>query len=306
MPRLLVVHHSPTPSVRSLTDAVVAGASDDAIEGVEVVVRHALEADADDVLGADGYLLGTTANFGYMSGALAWTAVEAESDFAIGVRRGTAVWAALARVRADAWRPAVGMAGAEVAVADYAPGGWPPGTACVVRRVRLDAATISADPRARRRRTIDPDQLALALDGELDTVYAYSFIATNLPVDTPARAVAVEAWYRQRTDIEDRFRDAKHGAALRHLPSADPDVNLAWVWGALLATTLSAWLQELGGLDDGAGRGRAHLGRLRRDLINIPARIVRRGRELIIRPASAHHSILAAVLARLRALPATA
>lgn len=70
MPRLLVVHHSPTPIVRSLTDQVVAGAHDDAIEGVEVVVRPALEADADDVLAADGYLLGTTANFGYMSGAL--------------------------------------------------------------------------------------------------------------------------------------------------------------------------------------------------------------------------------------------
>jgi len=70
MPRLLVVHHSPTPSVRSLTDAAVAGASDDAIEGVEVVVREALEAGADDVLAADGYLLGTPANFGYMSGAL--------------------------------------------------------------------------------------------------------------------------------------------------------------------------------------------------------------------------------------------
>ena len=70
MPRLLVVHHSPTPSVGALTDAVVAGASDDAIEGVEVVVRAALEADADDVLAADGYLLGTPANFGYMSGAL--------------------------------------------------------------------------------------------------------------------------------------------------------------------------------------------------------------------------------------------
>lgn len=70
MPRLLVVHHSPTASVSALTDAVVAGASDDAIEGVEVVVRAALEADADDVLAADGYLLGTPANFGYMSGAL--------------------------------------------------------------------------------------------------------------------------------------------------------------------------------------------------------------------------------------------
>ena len=68
--RLLVVHHSPTPSVRALTEAVVAGTGDEAIEGVDVVVRPALEATAEDVLAADGYLLGTTANFGYMSGAL--------------------------------------------------------------------------------------------------------------------------------------------------------------------------------------------------------------------------------------------
>jgi multimeric flavodoxin WrbA len=70
MARLLIVHHSPTDTVRSLTDVVVAGAHDDAIEGVDVVAREALEANADDVLAADGYLLGTTANFGYMSGAL--------------------------------------------------------------------------------------------------------------------------------------------------------------------------------------------------------------------------------------------
>ncbi|EON24389.1 MULTISPECIES: flavodoxin family protein [Nocardioides] len=70
MARLLIVHHSPTPTVSALTEAVVAGAGDEAIEGVEVVVREALAASADDVLAADGYLLGTTANFGYMSGAL--------------------------------------------------------------------------------------------------------------------------------------------------------------------------------------------------------------------------------------------
>ncbi|MDN4162889.1 flavodoxin family protein [Nocardioides abyssi] len=70
MPRLLVVHHVPTPTVRSLADAVVAGTQDEAIQGVEVVVRPALEATAEDVLGADGYVLGTPANFGYMSGAL--------------------------------------------------------------------------------------------------------------------------------------------------------------------------------------------------------------------------------------------
>ena len=70
MARLLVVHHSPTPTVGALAAAVIAGARDDAIEGVEVVVREALSANAADVLAADGYLIGTTANFGYMSGAL--------------------------------------------------------------------------------------------------------------------------------------------------------------------------------------------------------------------------------------------
>lgn len=69
MARLLIVHHSPTRSVRALTEGVAAGANDDALE-VEVVVRTALEADADDVRSADGIVLGTSANFGYMSGAL--------------------------------------------------------------------------------------------------------------------------------------------------------------------------------------------------------------------------------------------
>ncbi len=70
MSRLLVVHHSPTRGVRALTEAALAGARDDAITGVDVVARPALEATADDVLAADGVLLGTPANFGYMSGAL--------------------------------------------------------------------------------------------------------------------------------------------------------------------------------------------------------------------------------------------
>ncbi|NYG60682.1 multimeric flavodoxin WrbA [Nocardioides daedukensis] len=70
MSTLLVVHHSPTRSMQALTEAVIAGAGDESIEGVEVVERAALEATADDVLAADGYLLGTPANFGYMSGAL--------------------------------------------------------------------------------------------------------------------------------------------------------------------------------------------------------------------------------------------
>jgi multimeric flavodoxin WrbA len=70
MARLLVVHHTPSPALQEMLEAVLAGARDDAISGVEVVVRPALTASAIDVLDADGYLLGTPANIGYISGAL--------------------------------------------------------------------------------------------------------------------------------------------------------------------------------------------------------------------------------------------
>ena len=70
MPRLLIVHHTPSPSTQALFEAVLAGATHPDVEGVEVVRRAALAATVPDVLGADGYLLGTPANLGSMSGAL--------------------------------------------------------------------------------------------------------------------------------------------------------------------------------------------------------------------------------------------
>ena len=68
--KLLVVHHTPSPGTRELLEAVLAGTRDPDIEGVDVEVRPALAATIPDMLDADGYLFGTTANFGYMSGAL--------------------------------------------------------------------------------------------------------------------------------------------------------------------------------------------------------------------------------------------
>jgi multimeric flavodoxin WrbA len=70
MRRLLIVHHTPSPAMQAMFEAVAAGAQNAGIEGVEVVIRPALTAGAPDVLSADGYLLGTPANIGYMSGAL--------------------------------------------------------------------------------------------------------------------------------------------------------------------------------------------------------------------------------------------
>ncbi|HVU90935.1 MAG TPA: NAD(P)H-dependent oxidoreductase [Jatrophihabitans sp.] len=67
---LLVVHHTTSPALQELLDAVLAGAGTDELDGVEVRVRPALAATAVDVLEADGFVLGTPANIGYLSGAM--------------------------------------------------------------------------------------------------------------------------------------------------------------------------------------------------------------------------------------------
>ena len=67
---LLVVHHPVSPATHALHLAALEGAHDPSINGVEVVVRPALVATAIDVLQADGYLLGSPVNLGYLSGAI--------------------------------------------------------------------------------------------------------------------------------------------------------------------------------------------------------------------------------------------
>lgn len=70
VPKLLIVHHTPSPHMQAMFEAVLAGATTDEIDGVEVVRRPALAATVSDALEADGFLLGTPANLGMMSGAL--------------------------------------------------------------------------------------------------------------------------------------------------------------------------------------------------------------------------------------------
>lgn len=114
-------------------------------------------------------------------------------------------------------------------------------------------------------------------------LYGYSFLVTNLDVSTPERAAAVEHWYRHRTQVENIFRDSKLGAALRHLPSGYLQVNTAWMWGALLATSIAGWLHQLTAapgpgttlLGHGVREGQAMIATLRRRLIHVPARLIR-------------------------------
>jgi Transposase DDE domain group 1 len=255
------------------------------------------------------------ADGGYFAVDLAVAAHREGVGFAIGAKRIAPVWQTLAGISDTDWIDAIEMPGAQVAVADYRPAWWPSNTRLLIRRVRLRRDQISADPRARRRRTLHPDQRVLPLE-ELagpDAVYGYSFILTNLDVSTGEEAATVEHWYRHRTTIENTFRDAKHGAALRHLPSGYVEINTAWMWGALLATSLAGYLHQLTATPDphgggllgwGAREGKAMIATLRHRLIRIPARLTHHADQLTLR-LPPNHQLLTKILTRLRALPAT-
>jgi len=238
------------------------------------------------------------ADSGLFSGEVARAAVAAGADFAIAAKRNPAVWRAVSTIPEQAWRPARDMPGAEVARVAYGPAGWPEGTYAVVRRVRVRAADVSADPRARRRRTFAPGQLRLALGGQLDQLFSYSVVVTNIDDDP----VSLEAWFRERAQTQERINHSKLGMALRHLPSGPAEVNAVWMWAALAALNCSAWLQALAGIDTG---GRAHGKRLRRELIGVPGRLVRHAGQLTVRVAP-RYAYLGQVRQRLVALPAPA
>lgn len=70
MPRLLVVHHTTSPATQELLEAALDGTKAEGLEAVAVDVRAALAAGPPDVLAADGFVLGTPANIGYLSGAM--------------------------------------------------------------------------------------------------------------------------------------------------------------------------------------------------------------------------------------------
>ncbi|MEM7217862.1 MAG: NAD(P)H-dependent oxidoreductase [Pseudomonadota bacterium] len=71
MKHLLIVYHTKTGNTGQLAQAALRGARHpDLAETVEVRELRARDANADDLRWANGLLLGTPENFGYMSGAL--------------------------------------------------------------------------------------------------------------------------------------------------------------------------------------------------------------------------------------------
>ena len=68
MKTLLIVYHTRGVKTTQLAEAVARGAAAEA--GIEVRLLRCAEAGPQDVLAADGLVLGTPENFGYMSGMM--------------------------------------------------------------------------------------------------------------------------------------------------------------------------------------------------------------------------------------------
>ena len=252
------------------------------------------------------------ADAGYFAGQLARAAHDAKISFAIGAKRIAPLWRLLAGIAGDDWhdavrharRPGRGRGVLPGLVAGEYPAADPPGPAGPRAGLRRPAVPAPPDPAPGPAGPADPEL------AQQPAIYAYSFIMTNLDVSSPDKAIAAEHWYRHRTTVENIFRDSKLGAALRHLPSGYPQVNLAWMWGALLAANMAAWLHQLTAITAGqdilAGHGvrggKAMIATLRWRLIAVPGRLVRHARHLILRLPPGH-SLLPEVLARLRELP---
>jgi hypothetical protein len=202
--------------------------------------------------------------------------------FSISVPRSSAMWSALERIPDDAWGAAEALTDAEVAETTYAPDDWAhEPLRLIVRRVARQADALSDDPRARRRRTIPREQLALGLAGEADTVYGYSFILTDVPGD----AAGVERHHRERARIEECIKDQKLGVSLRRLPLSDLDANRFWLHCTALALNLLALLNDLmfGPEPPGHLPRRRQAKFVRRMLLCVPARIIHHARQIILR-----------------------
>jgi hypothetical protein len=229
-----------------------------------------------------------------------------DATFSVSLRRTSAMWRVLDELGEDAWHDAINMHKAQVAETMYSPTGWKhEPLRLLVRRVRVSALDLLATaPQARRRRTIPPGQIQLALAGELSEVYAYSFILTDLEGDL----TVVEMHHRQRAQIEDRFKEAKLGQAMRHMPCKNINQNRFWMTACLLALNITSLLSDMTPLcasteDEHGTRSESPRDRIRTDppvrrsiktvrrwILDLPGRIVRTGRRTIMRlPAGYRH-----------------
>jgi hypothetical protein len=181
-------------------------------------------------------------------------------EFSVYARVNDQLSAAIRAVPADAWARAVRDDGearhaGEVAELDVTLAGWPAGTRVICRREKPHPGA----------------QLRLwDTDG-----YRHQVTLTNSAGD----AVALELRQRRHARVENSIK-ALRDTGLDRMPFASFAANQAWLELVLTAADLLAWLR-LGCLDGTLARAEPKA--LRYRLLHVAARIVRRGRRIVLR-----------------------
>ncbi len=272
---------------RALTSELEAGnrARITALESAAMIAR------AEKLLPAGHGPLTARLDSGFYSAELMSLLRSQQVRFTMSAPRTSSMWRAMREIGEQRWADAIEMRGAQLAETTITPHGWGhEPLRLIVRRVSVTAQEIQhGSARARRRSTIPPDQLQMVLDGQLDSTYAYSFIVTDIP-DSEKTTTEVEHFHRHRAQIEERFKDAKLGQPLRHLPSGDLNANRLWLTASLTALNITAILCDLSPAARASGHApnqntplRRHTKALRRILFCVPARITRTARQTTLR-----------------------
>jgi Transposase DDE domain group 1 len=203
----------------------------------------------------------------YYSAAVIAAIRAAGASFSVTVRMDTKVRAAIASIGQDAWTPIAyphaiwdedqqrWISDAQVAEVPY--------TAFTSRKGQEVTARLIV------RRVRDLNRQAAAGQDELFACWRYHAVFT----DSPFQTIQAEAQHRDHAVVEQVFADLTSGP-LAHLPSGHFPANAAWLTCAAISHNLTRAAGALAGTFHARARGVT----IRGHLINVAARIARRGR----------------------------
>lgn len=146
------------------------------------------------------------------------------------------------------------------------PNGWP-------ENMRITARVEPLHPKHRKQ----------ASDIEKQRGQRFQATATDLPGHHYPR---LDVFHRHHAGVESDIKDAKN-LGLRRMPSHSFAINQAWCQAVTLAADLLAWLRLLV-LDQNPALRKATPAILRRELLQVPARLVHRARKRLIRLPDDH------------------
>ena len=205
---------------------------------------------------------------GFYSSGVLRAVTRAGAKFSVTARADKAICRAIASIPEQAWVPirypqAIwdDQAGRWVSDAEVAEIGYTAFTS------RKKSEQVTGRLIVRRVKALNPE--ANAGQDELFAAYRHHPVFTS----SPFAMITAEEQHRDHAVVEQVYSDLYDGP-LAHLPSGSFAANAAWL--ALAAITQN--LQRAAGTLAGKRYAKARGATIRRDLINVPARIARRGR----------------------------